>query len=283
MSSAGTVSAAPAGSASHSNHAGSACQEWTGFAVILLYCCLPGACTDAPISSRPFRATPFARRSDIHEGVFVKTGARRARDYPNIHSASSALAERHETLCGRSHSHRRRRTAPCRASGCDLSPALDLDVPLPTSSLSLGRSPPKPKGAACATSVPPRHQDLGRAGRRGPESCQPIAPGRGPAGSARPARGLGPQPLTDKGSLHSFTPRDVLHFRQSAPGKSTEVSAGTCDAAMLAGSSRTTSPADRRFGAAGEPFPRGEVGPQPRCLHTLVTPGLPTGAGNHSP
>src|SRR5262244_822858 len=54
--------------------------------------------------------------------------ARRARDYPDIHSASSALAERHETVCGCSHSHQRRRTAPCRTPGCNLSPALDLDV-----------------------------------------------------------------------------------------------------------------------------------------------------------
>ena len=37
-------------------------------------------------------------RSDIHEEVSVKTGARRARDFPDIHSASSAAAERHEYL-----------------------------------------------------------------------------------------------------------------------------------------------------------------------------------------
>jgi hypothetical protein len=29
-------------------------------------------------------------RSDIHEGASVKTGARRLRDFPNIHSASPA-------------------------------------------------------------------------------------------------------------------------------------------------------------------------------------------------
>ena len=34
--------------------------------------------------------------SDIHEEASVKTGARRARDFPDIHSASSAVAERHE-------------------------------------------------------------------------------------------------------------------------------------------------------------------------------------------
>jgi hypothetical protein len=36
------------------------------------------------------------RRSDIHEEASVKAGARRAREFPNIHSASSADAERHE-------------------------------------------------------------------------------------------------------------------------------------------------------------------------------------------
>jgi hypothetical protein len=34
--------------------------------------------------------------SDIHEEASVKTGARRARNFPDIHSASSTLAERHE-------------------------------------------------------------------------------------------------------------------------------------------------------------------------------------------
>lgn len=67
-------------------------------------------------------------RSDIHEEGSVKIGARRARDFPDIHSASSAAAQRHECVCGCSHSHRRRRNAPCRTSGCNLSPALDLDV-----------------------------------------------------------------------------------------------------------------------------------------------------------
>jgi hypothetical protein len=33
----------------------------------------------------------FQERSDIHEEAFVKTRARRATDYPDIHSASSAL------------------------------------------------------------------------------------------------------------------------------------------------------------------------------------------------
>jgi len=67
-------------------------------------------------------------RSDIHEEAFVKTGARRLRDYPDIHSASAARAARHERVCGCPHSHQRRRTAPCRTPGCNLSPALDLDV-----------------------------------------------------------------------------------------------------------------------------------------------------------
>jgi hypothetical protein len=89
-----------------------------------------GAC---PLALQPprrsLRAGAFCtRRSDIHEEASVKTGARRSRDYPDIHSASSAKAERHERVCGCSHSHQRRRNAPCRTPGCNLSPALDLDV-----------------------------------------------------------------------------------------------------------------------------------------------------------
>jgi hypothetical protein len=71
---------------------------------------------------------PCALRSDVHEEASVKTGARRSRDFPDIHSASSATAERHEGVCGRSHSIPRRRDAPRRTSGCDLSPATDLDL-----------------------------------------------------------------------------------------------------------------------------------------------------------
>src|SRR5262245_16189539 len=58
-----------------------------------------------------------AHRSDIHEEAFVKTGARRARDFPEIHSASAATATRHEKLYGCPHSHQRRRSAPCRTQG----------------------------------------------------------------------------------------------------------------------------------------------------------------------
>src|SRR5215471_9725570 len=74
--------------------------------------------------------TPWSRalRSDVHEEASVKTGARRLRDFPDIHSASSAWAERHARVCGRSHSIPRRRDAPRRTSGCDLSPATDLDL-----------------------------------------------------------------------------------------------------------------------------------------------------------
>ena len=70
----------------------------------------------------------LARRSDVHEEASVKTGARRLRDFPDIHSASSATAERHARVCGRSHSTPRRRNAPRRTSGCDLGPAPDLDL-----------------------------------------------------------------------------------------------------------------------------------------------------------
>src|SRR5262245_23293910 len=76
-------------------------------------------------TNRPPRC---ARRSDVHEEASVKTGARRLRDFPDIPSASSALAERHESVYGRSHSIPRRRDAPRRTSGCDLGPATDLDL-----------------------------------------------------------------------------------------------------------------------------------------------------------
>jgi hypothetical protein len=56
-------------------------------------------------------------RTDIHEEASVKTGARRLRDFPDIHSASAAQAARHERVCGCSHSHQRRRSAPCRYPG----------------------------------------------------------------------------------------------------------------------------------------------------------------------
>src|SRR6516164_7333793 len=72
--------------------------------------------------------TPRALRSDFHKEASVKTGARRSREFPDIHSASSAMAERQETLCGRSHSIPRRRNAPRTTSGCDLGPATDLDL-----------------------------------------------------------------------------------------------------------------------------------------------------------
>src|SRR5262249_19211926 len=80
---------------------------------------------------KPFRLDRlFQERSAIHEEPSVKTGARRLWDFPDIHSASSALQERHEKVCGCSHSHRRRRNPPWRTPGCNLSPALDLDVDL---------------------------------------------------------------------------------------------------------------------------------------------------------
>src|SRR5215207_3881885 len=88
--------------------------------------------------------TPVSvRRSDVHEEASVKTGARRLRDFPDIHSASSAMAERHERVCGRPHSLPRRRDAPRRTSGCDLGPALDLDLD------SLLRAVPMRRGPGC--------------------------------------------------------------------------------------------------------------------------------------
>jgi hypothetical protein len=96
------------------------------------------------------------RRTDIHEEGSVKIGARRARDFPDIHSASSAAAERHESVCGCSHSRRRRRDAPCRTPGYNLSPALDLDVE-PHISCNCSSSPlPPAAGFAVAVRRSPR-------------------------------------------------------------------------------------------------------------------------------
>jgi hypothetical protein len=85
----------------------------------------------------------YIRRSDIHEEASVKTGARRLRDFPDIHSASSAMTERQERVFGRPHSTPRRRDAPRRTSGCDLGPATDLDLDslLPVVPVHLDRSP----------------------------------------------------------------------------------------------------------------------------------------------
>ena len=82
-------------------------------------------------------------RAVAPEEASVKTGARRLRDFPDIPSASSAMAERHERECGRSHSIPRRRDAPRRTSGCDLGPATDLDLDslLPVVPVRLGPSP----------------------------------------------------------------------------------------------------------------------------------------------
>jgi hypothetical protein len=54
-----------------------------------------GLLAGLPIHTDP--ETTARAWSDIHEGASVKTGARRDRDFPNIHSASPALAGRHET------------------------------------------------------------------------------------------------------------------------------------------------------------------------------------------
>ena len=123
-------------------------------------------------------------RSDIHEGASVKAGARRDRDFPNIHSASSANAERHETLCGCSHSRRRRRTAPCRSPGCNLSPALDLDSEA-SSAVALGlRAAPHPQ-ERCPWSGPLDPAPLlaeasGGPGGSGPKPAMPSPQASGP-------------------------------------------------------------------------------------------------------
>jgi hypothetical protein len=57
------------------------------------------------------RAQSHKPRSDVHEEALVKTGARRLRDFPDTHSASSAKQERRARVCGHSHSTPRRRNA----------------------------------------------------------------------------------------------------------------------------------------------------------------------------
>jgi hypothetical protein len=69
-----------------------------------------------------------ARRSDVDEEASIKTAARRWRDFPDIPSASSALAERLERVYGRSHSIPRRRHSPRRTSGCGQGPGLAEDA-----------------------------------------------------------------------------------------------------------------------------------------------------------
>ena len=66
----------------------------------------------------------------IHEEASVKTVVRRTRNYPTIHPASLALARRHKTNYGDSHSLSRHRIAPWHTSGCHLNPTFDLNVKL---------------------------------------------------------------------------------------------------------------------------------------------------------
>jgi hypothetical protein len=70
-----------------------------------------------------------ALRSDFHEEASVKTGARRLRDFPDIHSASSATAERHERVCGCSQSHP---FSPLATNTPDALPPFHLPRRLPT-------------------------------------------------------------------------------------------------------------------------------------------------------
>jgi hypothetical protein len=94
---------------------------------------IPAAVYAIPIMANPGVKEKSAEIPDVkgkEKGVWWGNlaKARRVRDFPDIHSASSARGERHERVCGLSHSIPRRRDAPRRTSGCDLSPALDLDV-----------------------------------------------------------------------------------------------------------------------------------------------------------
>ena len=147
-------------------------------------------CTLARLGAIDLRAQtqiPSVLRSDIHEGASVKAGARRDRDFPNIHSASPAKAGRHETFCGRPHSHRRRRAAPCRSSGYNLGPALDLDLapadPRPgilcvhlTNGCRFAGSPP----GRLRHRVPRRSEASGGPGGEGPGPAAPSPQDGGP-------------------------------------------------------------------------------------------------------
>ena len=64
----------------------------------------------------------------VHEETSVKTKSKTITGLPRHPFGIIRVAERHERICGCSHSHQRRRIAPCRTPGCNLSPALDLDV-----------------------------------------------------------------------------------------------------------------------------------------------------------
>src|ERR1043165_747103 len=67
-------------------------------------------------------------RVGLHEEASVKTKSKTITGLPRHPFGIIRVAERHERICGCSHSHQRRRNAPCRTPGCNLSPALDLDV-----------------------------------------------------------------------------------------------------------------------------------------------------------
>jgi hypothetical protein len=145
--------------------------------------------------------------SDIHEGASVKTGARRDRDFPNLHSASPASAERQEIVCGCSPSHRRRRTAPCRTPGCNLSPAPDLD--------KTSRSPSSPHGASPAPTsgrfARPVHREAsGGPGGEGPKPAVPSPQEGGLQAPPGPPEAWARHRRPTQASLHSFTPTLVF-------------------------------------------------------------------------
>jgi hypothetical protein len=93
------------------------------------------------------------------------------RDFPDIHSASSATAERHERVCGRSDSAPRRRTAPRRTSGCDHCGQAPRRLGA-SPSLAGPVSPPKVSGSTgCCSGLTPRAGDAGRFATKG--RCAP--------------------------------------------------------------------------------------------------------------
>ena len=121
--------------------------------------------------------------------------------------------------------------------------------------------------------------------RRGTSRIMATRAASGPAVSREHARGVG-RPQTRVGVidrsnegasrnlLRSDTPPHEPQFRQSAAVTSTEAYTGTCVAAMLAASSRTTSPSDEGVGVTNDRcHSRCEARLPLRCRCTYVTLG----------
>jgi hypothetical protein len=181
------------------------------------FCC-------GPLDLRAQAVLRSARRTDIHEGVFVKTKEQdehgtaqtSIRHHPQQRSAMRpyAVAPLHTSGV---------LLRPVGSSGCNLSPALDLDVAPADPRTGIGylhltnsyRFAGSPSGRP-APPGPTPHRGLGPAGRRGPKACQAIAPGLGPAGSSQPGRGRHAPPPTAR-RRETVTAPDTLPGRQRLP------------------------------------------------------------------